>query len=63
MNAARGQLITQQHHHVIESDLPILTPQSHTTIFADYPRQTRSGTPKPAPQNQQRPRNTRCPSK
>jgi SAM-dependent methyltransferase len=32
-------LIAHQQHHIIESDLPILTPQSHTPIFSAHPRQ------------------------
>ncbi|MDT5133609.1 MAG: hypothetical protein QOE41_2920, partial [Mycobacterium sp.] len=36
---------------VIETDLPILTSQSHTTIFPDHPRQTRPATPKTTPLN------------
>ncbi len=41
---------------VIEPALPILTSQRHPPILMAHPRQTRSGTPKPGPLNQQRPR-------
>ena len=53
--ARSGQLTLQQQHHIIESTLPILKSQSHTTIFADteldIAEQRRN-----RPTNRQRPR-------
>ena len=34
-------------HHVIESALPILTPQGHVPILGSTPHQPGTGTPKP----------------
>jgi hypothetical protein len=37
IHAALHQLIAHQQQHVIESALPILTPQRHTPIFSVHP--------------------------
>jgi hypothetical protein len=37
INAALHQLIAHQQQHVIESALPILTPQRHTPILSAHP--------------------------
>jgi hypothetical protein len=37
IHAALHQLIAHQQQHVIESALPILTPQRHTPIFSAHP--------------------------
>ena len=47
IQAALEQLIAHQQQHVIESALPILTPQRHTPILSAHPNQPGSGTPKP----------------
>jgi hypothetical protein len=37
IHAALHQLIAHQQHHVIESALPILTPQGHVPILVAHP--------------------------
>ena len=49
IHTALGEPIIDQQHHVIEPDLPILTSQSHPTIFTDQPTKPARARRKPRP--------------